>query len=113
MRAVIVVAPVVLLCVTLLLLELTVLLSLLDDLMLLLGRRLGRHLGKLSSLIRIGGVLLCLSLVLSLLQALLKSLFLQDPIVHEIEIEPFSHKGLSEHRNHLLIVRAFLKFQLS
>lgn len=62
-------------------------------------------------------LLLCLlllhALVVSLLDALLHSLLLQDPVVHEVEVEGFPNERLSEHLNHLLIVRALFKLQLS
>ena len=46
-------------------------------------------------------------------QSLLECLLLQDPVIHEVEVEAFSHKGFSEHGYHLLIVRSLFEFQLS
>ena len=56
---------------------------------------------------------LLLPLILRLLQTLLEGLLLQDPVVHEVEVETFPDKGLSKHRDYLLVVRALFEFQFS
>ena len=44
-------------------------------------------------------------------EPLLQCCLLYVPIVHEIEVEAFSHKCFSEHRDQLLVVGLFLEFQ--
>jgi len=80
--------------------------------------RLGHHGGQLEPLLiynSVGRLLLnfLLALILSLLQTLLQGLLLEDPVVHEVEIEAFSHEGLPKHRDYLLVVGPFFEFQLS
>ena len=52
---------------------------------------------------------LLLELFLVCYQPLLKSLFLKYPIVHKIEVEVLSDKGLPKHRDDLLVVRPFFE----
>ena len=70
----------------------------------------------------LGSLLLFLSLVQDILllllllligsQSCLQSLLFHDPVVHKIKVKSLSHKCFSEHRNYLLVVRSFFKFQL-
>ena len=46
-------------------------------------------------------------------QSLFQGLLLENPVVHEIEVKPFSHEGFSEHWYYLLVVWTLLEFQFS
>ena len=64
-------------------------------------------------LLRLVCIHLLLSLLLGLLQSLFKRLLLQDPVVHEVEVETLAHERLPEHRDDLLVVRSLLELQLA
>ena len=75
-----------------------------------------RRLGQLSPLLVVGVGCCSCSLLISLprlSQARLQCLLLQDPVVHEVEVEALSHEGLSEHRDKTLVVRPLLKPELA
>ena len=52
-------------------------------------------------------------LLLVLRQSLLQRLLLEDPVIHEVEVELLSNEGLSKHRYDLLVVGSLFKLKLS
>jgi uncharacterized membrane protein len=60
------------------------------------------------------GILLLFDHVLPVfLQPFLEIGLLDVPVIHEVKLKALSNKGLSEHRNQLLVVRFLLKSKLA